>query len=112
MTKEELETLEKETHKQFLEILHKLRTEYALKNAKYKVGDFIRSITGIIKIDDIIYQTKIDELGIHTDTYIAYCGYKYTYDNHLLYKSSNEKQKVCFVDYDDNLELVTNPNPF
>ena len=30
MTKEELETLEKETHKKFLETLDKLRTEYAL----------------------------------------------------------------------------------
>ncbi len=112
MTKEELETLEKETHKKFLETLDKLRTEYALNNAKYKVGDFIRSITGIIQVNNIIYKTQHDELGTHIDTYIAYCGYKYEHKDNYLYIKPKQKKSVCFVDYGDNLELFENPNPF
>jgi hypothetical protein len=112
MTKDKLKKLEKGAHKLFLDTLHNLRNDYAKNNATYKVGDLIRSITGIIKVDEIIYKTQLDELGTHVDTFIAYCGYKYEYKDNLLYLNTKQTQSVCFIDYGDNLELVNNPNPF
>ena len=112
MTKDKLNKLEKDAHKLFLDTLHNLRNDYAKNNAIYKVGDFIRSITGIIQVNDIIYKTQLDELGTHIDTYIAYCGYKYECKDNILYIKPKQKKTVCFVDYGDNLELFENPNPF
>ena len=112
MTKDKLNKLEKDAHVLFMDTLHHLRNDYAKNNATYKVGDFIRSITGIIKVDEIIYKTELDELGTHIDTFIAYCGYKYEYKDNLLYKRGKQTKSVCFVDYGDNLELFENPNPF
>lgn len=112
MTKDKLKKQEKDAHKLFLNTLHNLRNDYAKNNATYKVGDFIRSITGIIKVDEIIYKTQLDELGTHVDTFIAYCGYKYEYKDNLLYIKHKQTKSVCFVDYGDNLELINDPNPF
>ena len=48
MTQEELNEIERLAYEILEYTLHKARTQYAIDNAKFKVGDYIRSVTGII----------------------------------------------------------------
>ena len=57
----------KRIHDQSIESLHQ---EFIEENAKFKVGDFIRNVTGIIKIESIRYDQ-------YSDGGITYCGFKY-----------------------------------
>jgi hypothetical protein len=57
----------KRIHDRSIESLHQRFIE---ENAKFKVGDFVRNVTGIIKIESIRYDQYSDE-GI------TYCGFKY-----------------------------------
>jgi hypothetical protein len=99
MNKTEFHSEELKLKEQYLEGLHDLRTKYVNSNAKYRVGDFIRCVTGIIKIEDIRYQLMDD------DVQIVYCGYKYQYKNKELQKILN-KDKVCISEDPSKLLLI------
>ncbi len=85
MTQEQLKEQETSLHKELNDKIHALRTQYMEEHAEFKVGDVIRNVTGIIKIEHVKYNHYMDE------THIIYCGYKYSYDKNynILYKSSS-----------------------
>lgn len=63
--------------------VHHLRKEFVKKNAKYKIGDFIQNVTGIIKVETISYEIVKDEI------YIAYFGKKYKKRNGVLTRTND-----------------------
>jgi len=92
MTLEELNNIEKEAHETLKSALHKARTQYVLDNAKFKVGDYVRGITGIIKVESIKYDIVLGEI------FIQYCGYKYWYKDKELVRTK-QKEMSCFNEY-------------
>lgn len=50
--------------------IESLHQEYIEANARFKVGDFVRNVTGIIKITSIRYDH-------YSEGGITYCGLKY-----------------------------------
>ena len=89
MTLEELKQIEDEAYEMLESALHKARTQYVNDNARFKVGDYIKSFTGTIKIDTIKYDIVMGEI------FIQYCGYKYLYkDNELV--RTKQKNMSCF----------------
>jgi hypothetical protein len=68
--------------------IHTLRTNYAKENAKYKKGDFIKNVTGIIKIDSIGYNT------LHNTTDITYTGYPYKMIKGILTRTKDTKKRT------------------
>lgn len=101
MTKDELYRKEHLLNEKYLEDLHNLRKSYVEPNARYKVGEFIRGLTGIIKIEDISYQY------IDGDIQIIYCGYKYEYRDRVL-QQVLKKDQVCISEDPSNLFLISN----
>ena len=57
----------KRIHDQSIESLHQ---EFIDVNARFKVGDFVRNVTGIIEIKSIRYD-------YYSEGGITYCGLKY-----------------------------------
>lgn len=53
-------------HDRSIESLHQ---EFIDANAKFKVGDLVRNVTGIIRIESIRYDR-------YSDTGVSYCGVK------------------------------------
>jgi len=98
MTQEELNEIERLAYEILEYTLHKARTQYAIDNANFKVGDYIRSVTGIIKVDEIKYQF------FKGTTHIGYCGYKYWYKDKQLVRTK-KLEPICFTDY-GNLIIV------
>ena len=81
------------------EEIHTIRNKYVTENAIYKKGQFIKNITGIIKIDTIKYQVFFN----HTE--IVYCGNKYKMIKGILTRTQH-KDKVCLS---QNVMLIENP---
>lgn len=98
MTLEELKNIEKAAYEMLESGLHKARTQYVNDNARFKVGDYVRGITGIIKVESIKYYLFMGE------THIEYCGYKYWYKDKQLVRTKN-KNIVCIVDYGNLIKL-------
>lgn len=98
MTIEELQTIEKLAYEILEDTLHSARTKYALDNARFKVGDYIRSVTGIIKVDEIKYDSFMGT------THIGYCGYKYWYKDKQLVRTK-KKEQVCLTDYGNLIKI-------
>lgn len=98
MTAEELQGIERQAYERLELSLHKARTQYAQKNAKFKLGDYIRSVTGIIKVDEIKYQFFMGT------THIGYCGYKYWYKDKQLVRTK-KKEQVCLTDYGNLIKI-------
>lgn len=81
------------------EDIHNLRMKYITENAIYKKGQFIRNITGIIKITDIKYDIFFN------NTEIVYCGHKYKMTKGILTRTQH-KDKVCLS---HNVMPIENP---
>lgn len=98
MTLEELKQIENESYKMLELTLYKARAQYAIDNARFKVGDYVRSVTGIIKVETIKHETFINE------THIVYCGYKYWYKDKQLVRTQ-KKEQVCITDYGNLIKV-------
>jgi len=70
MTITQLKERELEIQKRCTLLIESLHQEFIEENAKFKVGDFVRNVTGIIKIESIRYDQ-------YSDGGITYCGFKY-----------------------------------
>ena len=70
MTITQLKERELEIQKDCTRLIESLHQEFIEENAKFKVGDFVRNVTGIIKIESIRYDQ-------YSDGGITYCGFKY-----------------------------------
>lgn len=92
MTKEELILKEQELYYSYVEDLDNLRMDYAKKNALYKIGDFVRSVTSIIKIECIAYEIYFNEINVQ------YCGYKYRYlDKNTITKTKTNNSELSYI---------------
>ena len=98
MTQQELQEFEKNLYENLERSLHKARTLYATNNAKFQVGDYVKSVTGIIQVDEIKYQFFMGT------THIGYCGYKYWYKDKQLVRTK-KKEQVCLTDYGNLIKL-------
>jgi len=98
MTAQELQEIEKQAYEMLETTLHKARTLYALSNSKFVVGDYIRCVTGIIKVEEIKYQNFMGT------THIGYCGYKYWYKDKQLVRTKKQEQ-VCLTDYGNLIKI-------
>ena len=98
MTAQELQTIERLAYENLESVLHKARAQYATDNAKYQLGDYVKSFTGIIKVDEIKYQFFMGT------TYIGYSGYKYWYKDKQLVRTK-KKEQVCFTDYGNLIKI-------
>jgi hypothetical protein len=96
MTLEELKNIEKAAYEMLESGLHKARTQYVNDNARFKVGDYVKGITGIIKVESIKYDMYMDKICIQ------YCGYKYWYKDKEIVRTK-QKGMSCLTDYDNNL---------
>lgn len=97
MTKQELVQMEESLLSEYQRKLHDLRKSYVESSSRFKVGDFILSLTGIIRIDTVSYIVG-DEVTI------TYCGLRYRLEGGLLVKDKRG-EPVCIEDH-DNLVLV------
>ena len=82
---EEYKKLESEIKNNYEVELHNLRTEYALSNSEFKVGDFIYSVEGIIKIDEVTYEMFANRVEI------IYKGLKYKKEKGNLIRTKSNK---------------------
>jgi hypothetical protein len=98
MTLEELKNIEKAAHEMVESALHKARTQYMNDNAKFKVGDYIKGITGIIKVESIRYYMCMGEI------FIQYCGYKYWYKDKEIVRTK-QKNMSYLTDYGNLIKL-------
>ncbi|RPI84577.1 MAG: hypothetical protein EHM34_03360 [Nitrosopumilales archaeon] len=73
--------------------IHMLRQEYVQEHAKFKVGDFIGNVTGIIKVERIGYECygKDDEL-----LDIKYFGTRYRKSHGEYIQVKNRKNNPPF----------------
>lgn len=85
MTKEEYKTEERNLRTLFELDLHKLKQEYVESNKKFKVGDFVGNVTGIIKVEYISYTDFSDDIEI------TYIGYRYRKEKGVLYRTKDKK---------------------
>ncbi len=101
MTKLELLSKEKELMDLHLDKLHDLRMQYVAANSEFKVGEYIRSLTGhgIIKIEDIKYNNNLGLISI------MYCGYKYVYFKGDLVKESGSEM-ICLSHNLEKLKML------
>jgi hypothetical protein len=94
-----------EIDKEYYEKIDNLNKEYIKDNAKFKIGDFIYNVTGIIKVEYI-------GLGISGNKpCIEYSGYKYRKEKGILYltktfnkymtKLSNSLSLMDGIEYED-----------
>lgn len=85
--------------KEFRERLEKLNDEHSRNkqelqqdfvdsNAKFKVGDFIESVCGIIKVEEVTYSTCFDI------PHILYRGYSYRKNKGRLIKTKQKTKKA------------------
>jgi len=58
MTKESYEQKLKEINDRMEEEINNLNNEYKERNARFTIGDIIKNVTGIIKIENIDYKTN------------------------------------------------------
>lgn len=98
MTIQELQEFEKNLYENLERSLHKARTLYATKNAKFQLGDYVKSVTGIILVEEIKYQFFMGT------THIGYCGYKYWYKDKQLVRTK-KKEQVCLTDYGNLIKI-------
>jgi hypothetical protein len=98
MTIQELQTIERLAYENLESALHKARTQYATDNAKFQLGDYVKSVTGIILVDEIKYQFFMGT------THIGYCGYKYWYKDKQLVRTK-KKEQVCLTDYGNLIKI-------
>lgn len=85
----------KRIHDRSIESLHQ---EFIEANAKFKVGDFVRNVTGIIEISSIRYD-QYSEGGI------TYCGFKYRWLDSTSLAPTNRPQ-ACIS---EPLQKIENP---
>ena len=85
MTKKEYKHREEDIKFMYELNLHKLKQEYVESNKKFKVGDFVGNVTGIIKVEHISYTDFRDDIEI------TYIGYRYRKENGVLYRTKNKK---------------------
>lgn len=98
MTAQELKEIERQAYEMLEFTLDKARTQYANDNAKFKVGDYIRCVTGIIRVEEIKYQNFMGT------THIGYCGYKYWYKDKQLVRTKKQEQ-VCLTDFENLVKI-------
>jgi hypothetical protein len=98
MTAQELQTIETEAYELLNYTLHNARTLYTKNNAKFNIGEYIRSVNGIIKVEEIRYQ---NDMGT---TRTEYCGYKYYYKNKQLIRTKKQEQ-ICITDYNNIINV-------
>jgi len=102
----ETEKVSEETHykeasvlkKEYDDRIHLLRKKFINDNAEFKVGDFIFNITGIIKIEKILYQ--VSPTGLET----IYSGYRYKKIKNVL--SRTKDRALSRLKYDVRLVNV------
>lgn len=87
MTKKEYKHREEDIKFMYELNLHKLREEYVNINKKYKHGDFVGNVTGIIKVEYITYTIFNDDIEI------TYIGYRYKKIKGVLYRT--KVKKLC-----------------
>lgn len=80
LKKEESRLLE-----EFESAVHNIRLKFVKENAEFKVGDFIRNVTGIIKVDEIAYEVFMDTIEI------VYKGLRYWPYNGELKRTKDKK---------------------
>jgi hypothetical protein len=85
MTKKEYKDKENDIKFIYELQLHKLKQEYVNSNKKYKVGDFVGNVTGIIKVQFISYTDFMDNIEI------TYIGYSYRKEKGVLYRTNEKK---------------------
>ena len=90
MTKKELLKKESQLFSTYEDQIHKLRYDYAIENAKFEVGDLVKTITGIFKVTQISYGIYNREIEI------VYCGNKYHMNNDGKLIIS-DKNTACFT---------------
>ena len=80
---------------EYISNLHERRLQYVLDNAKFKVGDFIGNVTGIIKVDRIGYDMVMGE------PQIIYYGKRYKKRNFKLIRTK-DKEESYLREYSTN----------
>lgn len=98
MTAQELKEIERQAYEMLEFTLDIARIQYANDNAKFKVGDYIRCVTGIIRVEEIKYQNFMGT------TNIGYCGYKYWYKDKQLVRTKKQEQ-VCLTDFENLVKI-------
>lgn len=81
-------------YKRLNSLIHK---QYFRSVVVFKIGEYVRNITGIIKITEITYSLN-DEKRIHC---IIYKGIKYHLNKGVLVKTKNQDFN-CLYDYLDS----------
>jgi len=71
---------------EYMNNVRERRLQYVLNNAKFKVGDFIRNVTGIIKVDRIDYDMMRGE------PQIIYYGKRYKKLHGKLLRTKDKKE--------------------
>jgi len=92
MNKDDLRRFEKIILEDYQTKVHKLRLLYAEENAEFEVGDFIKNVTGIIKVERISYKLFRDSIEI------VYKGYRY-WPHHGKLKRTKDK-KISELKYE------------
>lgn len=85
MDKKDLKKFEQVLLEDYQTKVHQLRLRYVNENAKFEVGDFIRNVTGIIKVENISYDI------IKGDIEIVYNGYRYWPHAGVLKRTKDKK---------------------
>ena len=98
MTSKELMEIEVQAYKKLNDTLHNARTSYVKTNSKFKVGDMIRSYVGIIKVEDIKYDTHMGS------TRVMYCGYQYRHKDKQFVRTKNQ-ELFFMIDYGNILKI-------
>lgn len=96
-TQEELNRIEHMIDVEWHHKIHTIRMNYAHTNAKFKVGDFIYNVTGIIKVKEITY--KSNKFG----TEVYYKGYRYKKNKGILSRTKDKKLSEL---YGESLKIV------
>ena len=97
MTLEEYREKESDYYSDYTTNLYNLRLEYAKSIAKFKVGDFIYNVTGIIKIERIGSQVMF---GVPD---VLYYGYKYKKAKGVLSRTND----IIMGNLGSNVKLLT-----
>jgi hypothetical protein len=97
MTTQEYADREATLHSELHRKLYDLRMEYVHENAKFKIGDFIGNVTGIIRIQNVGYEVT----NAHIE--IKYSGYRYKKVNGELIRTKDSKISTL---REENIKLI------
>ena len=79
--------------------LHKLRSEYVATNKKFRIGDFVYNVTGIIRVESVSYKMFLGNIEIQ------YHGFRYKKQNGAV---SRTKDRLIATLLESNyLKLLT-----